>query len=197
MASHTRRKNEASVQEKPAIELIQAFSACSNFPKDRAGVEALANALQRWAQETGITMSAIVDECMSSSSWCPTPYDLRGVALSMRDKIRQAKEGNKHAEWERIYGPADPNWSSDLVAQLMHRHGNKTQKQALREQTIRDMFFYTEGDGRGMGDREYWQGPRRDGLPSAREYNLANHRELVERIRAEGGWRTERERQGA
>ncbi len=194
MGKHHIKKE--TIIEKPAGELVMQLAAMGNFPAEKAAVEALAKCLQRAAEDTGIRMQAIVDECLASGAWCPTPYDMRMVATSMKDKIREKREGSKHAEWERIYGKPDPDWSTKMVEAAMLRGGHQDAKRAIHEQAIRDMLYYTEGDGKLLGDREYWEGPRRDGLLSAREYDLRNHRELVDHIRNQGGWRTERELQG-
>jgi hypothetical protein len=50
------------------------------------------------------------------------------------------------------------------------------------------MLFYTEGDGREQGDRDFWK--------DAREHDLDHCAEMVDQVRAAGGWQTERELQG-
>lgn len=191
-----KRNNTSNIVEKPAGELVMQLAAMANFPQEKAAVEALAKALERAATDTGIRMQSIVDECLGGGAWCPTPFDLRTLAASMKERIRERREGSKLAEWERIYGPGDPDWSSRMVRTAMLRSGHQDATLATHEQAIRDMLFYTEGDGKDSGDREFWEGPRRDGLQSAREFDLTHYPELVERIRKEGGWRTERELQG-
>ena len=109
-------KRETKIAEKTAVEQVQAFASATNFPKDINGVRALADALQRAGQDTGMRMAAIVEECLDSSPWCPTPFDLRGVALSMRDKLRNVKQVNLHTFWERQYGPQQPDWSAPCCA---------------------------------------------------------------------------------
>jgi hypothetical protein len=191
------RKNNRSqsVYEKPASELVMQLAAMGKFPEEKAAVEALAKSLERTASDTGLMMQAIIDQCLEGSPWCPTPFEIRSVAAAMKQRIRDRREGSKHAEWERIYGPADLDWSSKMVAAAVERSGHKNATLAIHEQAIRDMLFYTEGDGRALGDREFWEGPRRDGLQSAREFNLTHYPEMVRRIRGEGGWHTERELQ--
>lgn len=190
------KKRTETIIERPAGELVMQLAAMANFPQEKAAVEALAKALERAATDTGLRMQSIVDECLGGGAWCPTPFDLRTLAAGMKERIRERREGSKRAEWERQYGPADPDWSSKLVKQIMLRDGHKDATRAVHDQAIRDMLYYTEGDGREMGDREYWQGPRRDGLQSARDFDLTHYPALVARVRNEGGWRTERELQG-
>lgn len=191
-----RKSRPESIIEKPSGELVMQLGAMANFPQEKSAVESLARALERAATDTGIRMQAIIDECLGISSWCPTPFDIRTVAASMKQRIQERREGSKHAEWERIYGPADPDWSSKMIRLAMNRAGHQDATRAVHEQAIRDMLYYTEGDGRNLGDRAFWEGPRRDGLQSAREFDLTHYPEMVERIRREGGWRTERELQG-
>ena len=180
-------KRSKNVETKTAAERVQAFAAAGNFPKEKAGVQALADALERAACDTGMTMQAIVDECLDSSAWCPTPFDLRGVALSMRDKARHAKEGSIHAAWEHIYGPPQPDWAAKLLGVLVGAPAAET-KMAMHTRAIRDMLFYIEGDGREQGDRQFWK--------DAQKHDLRDHAALVEQIRSAGGWQTERDLQG-
>lgn len=181
---------KTNIKEKPAGDQIYAFATCGNFPKERAGLEALATALESAAQATGLTMSSIVDECVSSSAWCPTPFDLRQVAVSMKQQLRESREGSKHAEWYRLYGPPQPAFSSGLLEELLGREKSpQERREAIRDQAIRDTLYCTEGDGRELGDREFWA--------AARKKHLRDNLEHVNRIREEGGWRTERELQGA
>jgi len=181
------RKRVEHIAEKPAGELVQQFSSCGKYPIERAGVEALAHALERAAMDTGIMMQAIVDECLSTSSWCPTPFDVRTIAGQMKQRIKDGREANVHAKWREIYGQPNPQWATDLLAELMApTHPGSRAK--LHERAIRDMLYYTEGDGQQMGDQKFWR--------EARERDIRDHQALVEKIRAAGGWYTERELQG-
>ena len=180
-------RKKTDLSEPPAIEQIQAFGAAANFPKDIMGVRALADALHQAAADTGMTMKAIVRDCTETSPWCPTPFDIRGMALAMRDKIRRAKAEGKHSSWERIYGPPEPDWSRNLIGALVGATPAE-HKRLTHERAIRDMLFYTEGDGREQGDRDFWK--------DAREHDLDHCAEMVDQVRAAGGWQTERELQG-
>lgn len=191
-----RKNRESVIIEKPAGELVMQLASMANFPQEKAAVEAMARALERAATDTGIRMQAIIDECLDGGSWCPTPFDLRTLAAGMKERIREKREGSKRAEWEREYGPCDPDWSSKLITSVMNRDGHTDQARAVRDEAIRNMLYYTEGDGMEFGDREFWEGPRKDGLLSARAKLLRDHPAEVERIREAGGWRTERELQG-
>ena len=189
------KKRFDKITEKPAGELIMQLAAMANFPQEKAAVEVMAKALERAAMDTGLLMQAILDECLSGGAWCPTPYDLRALASGMKERIRERREGSQHAKWREQYGESNPQWASDLLAQLI-APTSAEQRAKLHERAIRDMLYYTEGEGLEMGDREYWEGLRRDGLPSAREFDLRDHAELVVDVRTRGGWRTERELQG-
>ena len=179
--------NKPRFQEKSASEQIHAFATCGNFPKDRHGLEALSTALQAAAQSTGISMAAIIEECSGSSAWCPTPYDLRQVAMGMKQRIVDARGDNQRAAWRRIYGEPNPAFASDLLAQIAGPHP-KSQK-TLHRRAIREMLYYTEGDGLLFGDRDFWV--------AARAHDLRDWPALVDEIRAAGGWKTERELQCA
>ena len=172
------------------------LAAMANFPTERAAVEALAKTLERAAMDSGIMMQAILDDVLTGGAWCPTPFDLRKLAMDMKKLAREKREGSIHAKWREIYGEPNPQWSIDLLTELAGATHAETRAN-LHARAIREMLYYTEGDGKLMGDREFWEGPRLDGLQSAREFDLdlTNHADLVDRIRREGGWRTERELQ--
>lgn len=182
-----RRNKPDAITEKPAGELIMQLAAMANFPGEKAAVEALAKALGRAAMDSGMLMQAIIDNLLEGGAWCPAPFDLRAAAMEMKARARERREGSKHAKWREQYGEASPQWASDLLAELLAPTAAESRAK-LHERAIRDMLYYTEGEGRELGDQKYWQ--------DAREYDLASHRELVDTLRARGGWRTERELQG-
>lgn len=158
-----------------AEELIQHFAAAGNFPEDHNGVIALCSALKRASNDFDIPMSDIVRECSDSSAWCPTPNDIRNVAFSMRSTIRNRKSKGLYADWEKIYGPALPEWSEDLL-QVAADAPHDEQKRALHLRAIRDTLMYTEGPWSKQGDRKFWD--------EAAKSNVAKWPALVEQERA-------------
>ena len=64
--------------------VTRAFSRCSNFPKERIGVQGLADGLKLAAKRFGVPPSRIVAECAETSGYCPTDADMIGVARSLR-----------------------------------------------------------------------------------------------------------------
>lgn len=175
---------KVEIKEKPAGDQIYAWATAGNFPKERAGLEALGEALQRAAMDSGMMMSAIVAECLASSAWCPTPFDLRNIATSMKQRARDKKQEGKRGYWERTYGPANPQYAQDMLARITGPTV-AAQKESLHVAAVKDMLFYTEGEGRELGDRKYWE--------EARSHDLDHFPTLVDQIREAGGWRTERE----
>ena len=173
-------------------DLVQAFAPASNFPKERAGVLALAQALRRAADDFHIAMTDIVRECSDVSSWCPTAADIRNVARSMRDAIRNRQQKSLHAEWERIYGPPDPDWSAKLL-KLAVGAPHEEQMAAMHDYAVRCVLFYTEGDGIRQGDREFWEGSAN--VYGAGQYEADHYPARLAKTRTIGGWRTERELQ--
>ena len=98
-------------------DLVQAFAACSNFPKDRAGILALAQELRRASDDFHVPMAKIVRECGDSSSWCPTPHDLRNIAGEMRDKAKKAPFGCEVCQgsgWRSYQHPVNLNDYADF-----------------------------------------------------------------------------------
>ena len=173
-------------------DLVQIFAACSNFPRDRAGVLALAQALARASSDFRVPMKEIIQQCADISTYCPVPREIRNVAIGIRDEIRSKAEENKRAQWERIYGPPDPDWPAKMMGILVSAPSAE-QLRALHIRAIRDMLYYTEGEGIGMGDRPFWDGNHSN--YGARNFDLDHYPELVAQVRKAGGWRTERELQ--
>lgn len=79
--------------ERSAADQIYIFQTCGNFPKDRAGLEALAESLESAAKQTGVEMRAIVSACSTGGSWCPTPYDLLQAAVKLKGEQFQGFSG--------------------------------------------------------------------------------------------------------
>ncbi len=88
-----RDKFEPSEAEESGPEelVVRAFSRCSNYPKERAGVLGLAQGLRAAADRFGVEMPVIIAECVGSSSFCPTDHDLLEVARALRPADKQEK----------------------------------------------------------------------------------------------------------
>ena len=70
--------------ERPPIDLIAVFERCVNYPRDRAGVQALAQGLAKASQITGISAAKIVERCCEESSRCPTDAELLQTARGLQ-----------------------------------------------------------------------------------------------------------------
>jgi hypothetical protein len=106
-------RGEKSVEEL----VIEAFSRCSNYPKERAGVLGLAQGLRKASDKYRISVEGIVERCAENSPYCPTDAELFSTALSMRDELdralKEANEKKEKREWEAQYGKPKP-WEADL-----------------------------------------------------------------------------------
>ena len=76
--------------------VTRAFARCSNWPREAAGVQGLAQDLRRAADRYGAAPADIIAECVNSSSFCPTGKDLMEVARALqpegqREKARPTK----------------------------------------------------------------------------------------------------------
>lgn len=191
----SRRNKPETIIEKLPGELIMQLASMANFPQEKAAVEVLAKALERAATETGLRMQAILDDILAGGAWCPTPYDIRALAGAMKDRLRERREGDKRAKWREQYGEPNPQWARDLLAKIAAPTGAE-QRARLHEEAIRAMLYYTEGEGRTLGDREFWEGPRKDGKLTPAQFDARDHAALVIDIRQRGGWRTEAELRG-
>jgi|ERR1700734_903949 len=78
------RRNKPEGTEKSAADQIYIFATCGNFPRDQAGLEALAEALESASKQTGVSMKAIVTSCATGGAWCPTPYDILQAAVKLK-----------------------------------------------------------------------------------------------------------------
>ena len=77
--------------EEPVAEtLVACFERCQNYPRDLAGVQALAKGLEEAAEKQGVPMAAIVDRWRLSSPFCPTDFDLMGAACLICDESERA-----------------------------------------------------------------------------------------------------------
>jgi hypothetical protein len=129
-------------------------------------------------------MQKLVQRCADLSTYCPTPRELRNVAIGIRDERERQKLSDQHAKWEAIYGPPDRDWPAQMMGVLA---GAKSAEQlrALHIRAVRDILYYTEGEGRDLGGRKFWQ----------KAAEVEPFPELVDQVRAAGGWRNERELQ--
>jgi hypothetical protein len=91
-------------------ELVARFGRCSNYPRDKAGVQFLAQGLAKAADATGTDMKDIVDRCSELSEFCPTDYDLLTIASEIKAARRAQAEAKRDrtAEWARECGPPSP-----------------------------------------------------------------------------------------
>jgi hypothetical protein len=117
---------------------------------------------------------------------CPTPQELYDVAFNenLRGKFETPRP-SQIEQWEKECGPADPDWSTNLlkVASTGNKHKDFLNVLlAMRYQSIRDALYFTEGAGRfeldtkvRRKDQAFWQ--------TAMDGHLKNHPELVEFFR--------------
>jgi len=184
--------NKTTEPQQNPEDLVQVFAACPNFPKERAGVLALAQALKRASDDYRIPMQEIVQQCGDISSYCPTPRDIRSVSMGMRESLNNRRANSQEARWEKIYGPAQKDWSNDLIG-CLSTDSPEAKLRAIHIRAVRDTLYYTEGEGKGHGDIAFWEGDHSN--YGAKNANNDKYPELVAQVRAAGGWRTERELQ--
>lgn len=120
-------ENETELEPAP-IDLIATFQRCANYPRDYAGVIALAQGLRKASDRYEILMQAIVDRCAETSQFCPTDAELLNAALSMRDTLdralQDANDKKEKSEWERKHGKPIP-WTAELCLRCgAHPHSS-------------------------------------------------------------------------
>ena len=76
---------ELTPQPRDPVQIVtEAFSRCSNYPKEQAGIFGLAQGLVKASRITGVAQEAIVDRCADISKFCPTDADLLSVAREIQ-----------------------------------------------------------------------------------------------------------------
>ena len=116
------QKSEDKTTADPSpMSLVATFQRCSNYPRDFAGVLALAQGLKRAADTSGVSMAAIVEKYAAESQYCPTDADLLAVARELQDKVDREEQDQKEAreklDWEHEHGSPRPfDWKLDREA---------------------------------------------------------------------------------
>lgn len=119
----------------PAITIEDAYTyvgrleSCLGYPKSESGVQGLAEVLRACAL-TDEHAKATIRECLDLSQYCPTPYDLRNIAYSIRDRYREPEPPEPIPTEEE----ADPQWSREFLEQI----DSPAACVALRHEAIRD-----------------------------------------------------------
>ena len=106
------------------LEYVARWERSANYPKSTLGVSSLAMALKRAADTHRVPMLDIVEECLRTSAYCPTDYDLESVATQLRASIDAKSAPNNYAKWEAEYGPPKPvplTWDRAEVAKYKAR----------------------------------------------------------------------------
>ncbi len=130
-----------------AIKLCAGFQRCMNYPKDEDGIAALARGLMRASNLIGPSMTAIVEECLSSSLYCPTDADMLGVARDLRgpanfeevpipkpDEVRKQWHSLMH-QFPAIMENSRVWWKEyrDVCAKVRSKMGERWLKATTRE----------------------------------------------------------------
>src|SRR5215472_15656753 len=68
------------------LQLIGKLSRTKNFPKDKIGIESLADGLMKAAVRHRVLQTAIIDVASETSEYCPTDADLMRIAGDLRAK---------------------------------------------------------------------------------------------------------------
>ncbi len=111
-----------------ALNAIIPLQRTANFPKDEAGSLALVHGLIRAAEKTGVAMDAIVEECCSSSRYCPTDADLLVVAKDLA-RCKAVAEGKFDS-----MGNAANSVKADTVDQWRKEYGKPVPFPAINAQ---------------------------------------------------------------
>lgn len=181
-----------------ALGVVREMSGLPGYPFHAEGETRLANILR----EHAINMDHGLYVVERFNEWTPTPLALTDALLNEPTRVRfhpepkPDPEEQKRAEWRAELAAEgtepDPVWSAGLVlvaaAGVVSPDGHgvpkkletgefKRQLAGMHRQAIRDMLFYTEFDGRGAGDRIFWQ--------LARESDLKKHPDLAAEVRGE------------
>jgi len=102
--------------------------------------------LARTIQSVCVSVEHAEAVLTSFDSECPTPKEIKDTAWAIRDKFERPVDQIK--EWEKEYGPPDPQWSKDLL-RAVNKPGTKEAVDWNKERIIamRHTVYYTEGAG--------------------------------------------------
>lgn len=162
--------------------LLRTFSACANWPKTRDGMVGLAEQLVASSQRCGISLQAIVDICKESSPLCPTAHDIQRIGSEAKARLDDAKQENQRTRWRKEYGPADPEWSQNLLRMAVQNVGQTPKQQfafdfaVATRRAMWNTLYYTDGQGASSAEG-FWQ--------NAFVFHQTSHPEEFAKVREE------------
>lgn len=122
---------------------------------------------------------------------CPTPREIKDTALNLRDRFLP-KGPSQREQWEKEYGPPDPEWSRNLLKAATVSVGDrkaqhKAERYNMRLQALKDSVFYSTPKGQAeisaivgerdrLASRKFWA--------EAIERNEKNYPAQIAAIRA-------------
>ena len=150
--------------------VVAIFQRCSNYPRDDDGVRALAQGLQRAANQNHVSMVDIVDRCREGSAFCPTDFDFGVVARELAAAAERPKETTKCP-----LGKCDGSgWT---IVYAMHTHTeNRVEKTNLTEAQYNDLCGKVD-----WKTQFCYSGARRCGcyIPAPKELAAPKHKKQV------------------
>ena len=122
--------------DEPEELVIRAFSRCGNYPKERAGVLGLAQGLLKASEKFHVPMQRIIQECIESSTFCPTDHDLLEVARALK------KVPDKPKETKCSFGLCDGSgWRESFMLHTVHP-GDETHSSWIEKEPIANRETY-------------------------------------------------------
>ena len=98
MTNRNKRTTTDAAERRSAAQACKAFAACGNYPSEPEAQKLLADTLEAVCHAQQLDPYLLVQHCVQTSSWCPTPFDLRAAAAAMADERRQAPAGCAQCE---------------------------------------------------------------------------------------------------
>lgn len=144
-----------------------AFSLIKQYLAGLRGYNPMAEAvdlLMRTVQAACVSVSHAEAVLSSFDDQCPTPREIKEVALNLREHFLPPKPSQVE-QWRKEYGSPDEAWSESMVK---FATGNPTKAQAkaelnrLRTQSIKDAIAYEQeavdvrGGKEGANLRAFW-----------------------------------------
>lgn len=151
-----------AVTEVTALALVRRYLAgLKGYPLHEDGQKCLAMYLAKYALSVQHAESIV----STFRDVCPSPQNLHDVAYNKeRRSMFLPPQPSQKEQWEKEYGPPDPEWSRSLLRTAQVSVGDKkaqhkAERYNMRLQALQDSVFYSSPAGQGeiraiVGEKE-------------------------------------------
>jgi hypothetical protein len=134
-----------------ALELVERLSRTQNYPKDKSGLNHLAEGLIYASDTFDIPGSEIIAECAQVSNFCPTDHDLIAIARN----LGQARDRKAIASLS-----SQPHWMKPERCAVCHDTGWRqfTREVFCKALNRKESYDFAERCPAGCAIPDPWKG---------------------------------------